>query len=108
MVRLQYDVLEREQGLRNGFTLVSSDQELNAAARAAQSAQLPRALRTPEHDELKKASGERAVIGVNNDIADQDIKAFLRLKPGERLDALEVEARAMLGRAGIPEAHPGE
>ena len=36
------------------------------------------------------AVAECAVIGVDNEIADQDIKAFLRLKPGERLDALDL------------------
>lgn len=36
------------------------------------------------------AVAESAVIGVGNEIADQDIKAFLRLKPGERLDALDL------------------
>src|SRR6185436_13267500 len=29
---------------------------------------------------------ESAVVGVDNDIADQDVKAFLRLKPGHTLD----------------------
>jgi crotonobetaine/carnitine-CoA ligase len=36
------------------------------------------------------AVAECAVIGVDNEIADQDIKAFLRLKPGERLEALDL------------------
>ena len=36
------------------------------------------------------AVAESAVIGVDNEIADQDLKAFLRLKPGERLDAAEL------------------
>ncbi len=36
------------------------------------------------------AVAESAVIGVDNEFADQDIKAFLRLKPGERLDALDL------------------
>jgi carnitine-CoA ligase len=36
------------------------------------------------------AVAECAVIGVENEIADQDIKAFLRLKPGERLNALDL------------------
>jgi carnitine-CoA ligase len=36
------------------------------------------------------AVAESAVIGVENEIADQDLKAFLRLKPGERLDAVEL------------------
>jgi len=33
------------------------------------------------------AVAESAVIGVENELADQDIKVFLRLKPGERLEA---------------------
>lgn len=33
---------------------------------------------------------ESAVIGVDNETADEDIKAFVRLKLGERLDALEL------------------
>ena len=36
------------------------------------------------------AVAESAVIGVDNEIADQDIKAFLRLKPGEPLNALDL------------------
>jgi crotonobetaine/carnitine-CoA ligase len=36
------------------------------------------------------AVAESAVIGVDNEIADQDLKAFLRLKPGERLGAAEL------------------
>jgi crotonobetaine/carnitine-CoA ligase len=36
------------------------------------------------------AVAESAVIGVENELADQDIKAFLRLKPGERLDTAEL------------------
>jgi carnitine-CoA ligase len=36
------------------------------------------------------AVAESAVIGVENEFADQDIKAFLRLKPGERLDAADL------------------
>jgi crotonobetaine/carnitine-CoA ligase len=36
------------------------------------------------------AVAESAVIGVENEISDQDIKAFLRLKPGERLEAPEL------------------
>lgn len=36
------------------------------------------------------AVAESAVIGVENEFADQDIKAFLRLKPGERLEAEEL------------------
>jgi crotonobetaine/carnitine-CoA ligase len=36
------------------------------------------------------AVAESAVIGVDNEIADQDLKAFLRLKPGERLDAADL------------------
>lgn len=31
---------------------------------------------------------ESAVVGVDNDIADQDVKAFIRLKPGHDLDPL--------------------
>ena len=36
------------------------------------------------------AVAECAVIGVESEFADQDIKAFLRLKPGEHLDALDL------------------
>jgi crotonobetaine/carnitine-CoA ligase len=36
------------------------------------------------------AVAESAVVGVDNEIADQDLKAFLRLKPGERLDAADL------------------
>ncbi len=36
------------------------------------------------------AVAESAVIGVENEIADQDLKAFLRLRAGERLDPAEL------------------